>query len=588
MSFEIKTFTEMDNEGKLHIYRNGTEIPKGFKITQDWVDKNRLNIEKMCGHFTAYPDLFIDLITPSDSNFRLFFYQRIFLRACLRFRYHYCTAPRAFSKTFVSIFAEILKCVFQPGFKTFICAPGKGQGAKIAKENVEQIFDLFPLLKKELVGEDYNSGADYLKMTFRNGSIFDVVYAGNSQRGGRRHGGLIDETRDHDGDDINEIVLPLLNVNRRTKARLLNPNEPHQSQFFLTSAGGKNTWAYQKLIEVFVHSIINPRTAFVWGCTYRVPMKHGLLDRTFLNEIKMSSTYKDDSFAREYLSKWTGGGENSWFDYDRLGKYRKLINPESCQKIREDTKVFYLLSVDVGRLSCQTVVTVFKVHVTDDGYKYSVVNIYILGRKAETKHFSVQATDLKKLIRAFDPEEIVIDGNGLGVGLLDFMCKDSISPQGEKLPAYCAFNDDNYSQKLYPNAIPKLFIIKSNGALQSKIDSNCYSTVFSGRVQFLEREQIIKNKLIATKKGQKMSIESRVARVMPHELTTRLHEEMANFRLKQMPGGSDIKLEKINSKMLSDKFSSFEYGLWRLKEKEDLLQKNKKKNGRKRKLLFFN
>ena len=30
---------------------------------------------------------------------------------------------------------------------------------------------------------------------------------------------------DHDATEITEIVLPLLNVNRRTKARVVNPNE---------------------------------------------------------------------------------------------------------------------------------------------------------------------------------------------------------------------------------------------------------------------------------------------------------------------------------------------------------------------------
>nr|DAI57095.1 MAG TPA: hypothetical protein [Caudoviricetes sp.] len=30
-------------------------------------------------------------------------------------------------------------------------------------------------------------------------------------------------------------------------------------------------------------------------------MMHGLLDKTYLNEIKMSATYKDESFARRYL-----------------------------------------------------------------------------------------------------------------------------------------------------------------------------------------------------------------------------------------------------------------------------------------------
>ena len=49
----------------------------------------------------------------------------------------------------------------------------------------------------------------------------------------------------------------------------------------------------------------------------------------------MSSTYKEDSFAREYLGLWTGGSENSWFDYDKLSKYRGLVNPEKSEKIEE-------------------------------------------------------------------------------------------------------------------------------------------------------------------------------------------------------------------------------------------------------------
>ena len=68
------------------------------------------------------------------------------------------------------------------------------ESAKIAKEKIYEIWDLFPILKREIIGEG-NFGGDYVRLTFRNGSIFDVVSALNSQRGGRRHGGLIDETR---------------------------------------------------------------------------------------------------------------------------------------------------------------------------------------------------------------------------------------------------------------------------------------------------------------------------------------------------------------------------------------------------------
>jgi len=79
----------------------------------------------MLSIFSAYPDIFLDFITPADSNFELFFYQRITLRAIMRYRDVYITAPRAFSKSFITILGLMLQCIFIPGTKRFICAPNK-------------------------------------------------------------------------------------------------------------------------------------------------------------------------------------------------------------------------------------------------------------------------------------------------------------------------------------------------------------------------------------------------------------------------------------------------------------------------------
>jgi hypothetical protein len=481
----------------------------------------------------------------------------------------------------------LLKCIFQPGSKCFICAPKKEQSAKIAKEKMDEIFDLLPLLKKELVGERFNAGSDYVKLTFRNGSVFDVVAALDSQRGGRRHFGLVDEVRDHDGDILNEVVIPLMNVNRRTKAGLVNPKEPHQAQFYMTSAGQKNSYAYQKLIELLTLEIITPRSSFVWGCDYRVPMHFGLLDKNFLKEIKMSATYKDDTFAREYMGIWTGGGSDSWFDYDRMIKYRKLINPESHQNFREGSNGFYLLSVDVGRLGCQTVVCVFKVSPRENEFHINLVNLYVIGRTPETRSFPAQSLELKRIAHEFKPREIVVDANGMGIGFMDFLAQETPDPaNGITYPAYCSINLDSHSRKMYPGAVPMIYGIKASATLQPQIDSNCYAKVFGGRVSFLAREQEIKTRLMESKTGQKMKIEKRVARLLPHEMTTRLFEEMANLRLKGT--GNDVKLEQINTNMGKDKFSSFEYGLWRIKEIEEEHYKKARKKGQSRSLFFFN
>ena len=193
--------------------RDGIEIEKGVVLNEDYLKEHFNEIGDMFSIFSAYPDIYLDLIKPQDSNFELFFYQRITLRAVMRYKDIFITAPRAFSKSFITILGLILQCVFIPGTKRFICAPNKNQSAQIAKEKIVEIYDHWPLLRKEVIGGEIsdtpgNFGKDYVTLKFRNGSQFDVVGALDSQRGGRRHGGLIDEIRDHEEQPINEIVLP--------------------------------------------------------------------------------------------------------------------------------------------------------------------------------------------------------------------------------------------------------------------------------------------------------------------------------------------------------------------------------------------
>ena len=570
-----------------HFYKEGIELEKGAILTEEYLIKNEELFSKYANFFTAYPDLFIDLITPSDSNFSLFFFQRIFLRACMRFRYHYCTACRAFSKTFISILALYLECMFRPGAKLFICAPGKNQSAKIAKDKIYEIWDKLPFLKKEIVG-DGNFGKDYVTLTFRNGSIFDVVGALDSERGGRRNGGLIDEVRDHDGDILNAVVLPLMNVSRRMDNGLVNPYEKTNTQvIYATSAGTKSSYAYEALIDTFEQAIIDPKSAFCIGLDYRIPAQHGLIDPVYVRNLKMSPSYNEVTFAAEYLGQWLGGGEDSWFDFNKLTKYRKIKNPEWRPKFRDEPNVFYLISVDVGRLHDQTVAFIWRVNIRDNKYYGTVVNLFVLGRQAETKTFTQQAIDLKHLIELYGPREVVIDCNGLGVGLADEMIRSQLDETGKELPAYGFFNNDDYKKIQPKDAAQILYSLKANGPLNSKIHSNAYSRINGGMVRFLISEQDARAALLATKVGQRMTTEERIKRLMPHELTTKLFEEMANLRLRK--SGLDIVLEQINARFPKDKYSAFAYGLWRIKELEE---ENYKKvtrfsNRGNRKLIFF-
>lgn len=433
-----------------------------------------------------------------------------------------------------------------------------------------------------------NLSKDVAEAYFKNGSLFTVEGATDSSRGLRRHGVFLDEVRDSDENAVSEIIIPQLNVSRRNANGLVNPYEVCNQQIIAgTSAGSKSSYAYSLLIETMIQAIIDPKRAFVMGIDYRIPAMHGLVDKKHIEKLRLSSAYNEMTFAQEFNGNWSGANVDSWFNMEQLFKYRKKKNPEMFQKSREDYDSFYLLSVDVGRLHDLTPVSVFRVNIRGGKYYSTLVNLELLGRTAETRTFTQQAIDLKLLIERYNPREVVIDCNGLGLGLADEMIKPHIGPRGQELPAYGFFNNADYKKIQPKNAIPILYSMKANGPLKSKINSNAYSRLSSGMVRFLITEQEARVALLATKAGQKMTMRERVQRLMPHEQTTKLYNEMANLRAKQT--GNDVVLEQINSRYPDDRYYSFAYGLWRIKELEEERMKKfrRRDQSTKRQLVFF-
>lgn len=366
-----------------------------------------------------------------------------------------------------------------------------------------------------------------------------------------------------------------------------NPYEPQQVQMWISSASERNTFAYDKTVELFELSILQPNNVFCWGFDYRIPVKTGLLSQNFLNEMRMASTFSESGFAKEYMSRFVGSTEDAWIKYSKLEMHRKLNNPETKEKVRENTNCFYLLSVDVARRLCQTVVTVLKVF-PGEKYRINLVNIYVLGLTELEKQFSYQAADLKRLIANFNPKEVIIDINGLGVGLADEMIKQAKDPRtGEELPAYGFSNRDEYKE-IQPKKCAKiLYGIKATPDDNSEMHSALLGKINSGAINFLISEKQAREKLMSKAISRKMSLEERDARLRPHILTTSLFNELVNLKIKQTGVSNKLAVEQINKRMTKDKFSALEMGVWRVCEMEKTENARKRNRGLGRKLIFY-
>jgi hypothetical protein len=59
----------LDSDAIQRGYRDGIEIEKGIVLNEEYLMKNKEQIGAMMSIFTAYPDIFLDFITPEQSNF---------------------------------------------------------------------------------------------------------------------------------------------------------------------------------------------------------------------------------------------------------------------------------------------------------------------------------------------------------------------------------------------------------------------------------------------------------------------------------------------------------------------------------------
>ena len=545
-------------------------------------------IRKYTAFWREYPDLFVDFMVrgtrtePKEGEFQFYFYQRVFLRCVMRFQYVYAVFPRAYSKSFLSVMALMIRCILYPGVHLFVTSGGKEQGASILHDKVQEICKLIPSFEREINWSRGKTleGKDKVRYIFKNSSVLDNLAARESTRGQRRHGGLMEECVGIDDTILREVIIPVMAIPRRAKDGSVHEEESvNKSQIYITTAGYKGTYPYDRLIGLLVRMVTQPERCMVLGGTWRTPVAVGLQSKTFITDQKNEGTYNEASFDREYESKWSGTVEDAFFNAEIFERNRVLNQPEYEASGRSSKLAYYVLAADVGRKGCDTVICVFKVTPQSQGNALkTLVNIYTLS----DEHFEDQAIKLKRLFYKYKAQRLVIDGNGMGIGLVDYMVKSQIDPDtGEALPDFGVYNDEEGYYKKYKTNITELdalYIIKANAPINTEAHANARAQLASGKVKFLIHERVAKNKLLATKVGQNMTTDKRADYLKPFTLTSILEEEMMNLR--EENEGVNIILKQANKGIKKDKFSAFEYGLYYIKLEEDKKKKKKKFNAK--------
>ncbi len=582
------------NDTQNVIVRDGIPVEKGVVLTREYLDANQELFTKYLDLWIRYPDLLLDMIQDQEDakNFHLMPFQRVALRASMRYRYHFWTATRATSKSFTAYLSAFVRAMLLPRSTIMIASDVKGTVIKIAEAKFEEIFRHWPLLRKELATrvEDGKTGikssGNYYEIVLKNKSTITVV-SKDTSRGLRATAAILEEAALIEEVPFNEVLWPQMNIARREVDGSLNPNEPSAAQIFITTAAERTVFMYQKLIEVTVNAVLRPKEYFSWGLSYEVPLHYGLLDKATLMDQRYSNTVSEDSFARESLSIWSGNSKDAWLDSRRLNKHRSLLKCERKAVDNLPEGAFYVIGCDVARYSANTAIMVIKVLPGQQRFRKNVVYTEVING---ANYITEQAPRLKKLIQLYNPREIVIDGNGPGIGLMDAMALPSFDAKtGEQFPAYFTFNNEHHlppelrEEQEEPvakyNAI--IYDIKAGSSNEDAIHSAFLTSVNNGSTSFLAHERVVKDKLMQTKKGQRMTSFDKRVFLLPYEMTSRLMDELNNLRLKPTGVENKYKIERISHSLEKDRFSALEYALYRIKYYEDkeIFKKRKKSMG---------
>ena len=150
---------------------------------------------------------------------------------------------------------------------------------------------------------------------------------------------------------------------------------------------------------------------------------------------------------------------------------------------------------------------------------------------------------------------MIVDGNGLGAGLIDELLKESYDPvTGEYLGCWNTINTDNEPE--IKGAEKCLFDMKAQH-FQSKVVTDFIDSVEGGKLKLLEKKQ---ESDFTHKDNQNMDL-----KVLPYIQTDFLFEEIANLKLKHMSNGA-LSVEKVVKKMDKDRFSALSYLIFYITE----------------------
>lgn len=507
---------------------------------------------------------------------------------------------RGVGKTFLSAVFCVIRCILYPGTKICIASGTRGQALGVLEKIMLELKPNSPELAAEIDERQTKLNGTNAQIVFKNSSYIKVVTAGDSSRGNRANLLILDEFRLISKDVIDTILRKFLTQKRMPAYEKLTKEErkleyakEKNKTMYLSSAYFVDHWSYLKCKDTYQLMLNDNKKQFVCGLPYQLPIVEGLIDAETIEDEMLETDFNEIRFRMEYESLWYGDTEGSFFDYNSISKNRKIKYPMLPSKISsllgnsQNIKIppkangeVRILSADIALMSSRknnndaTAVFINQLTPTKAGRYCSNI---VYADTCEGLRTDDQALMIRKLFDEYQCDYIVLDTNGIGLGVYDTLARDIVdSETGEIYPAIsCCNNSEMASRCTVVGAEKVIWSIKASAAFNSDCAYLLREAFKSGRIRLLCTEYDADEYLQQIRGYSSLSPSEKAKIQLPYINTTLLVDELT--KLQHEESGGKVKVyEKAG--MRKDRYSSLSYNYYVAMQLENKINKRQNKS----------
>ena len=541
------------------------------EIEQDKQQKIMETVAWRAGYYRNNPHRYvIDVLGLS-----LKWFQQILLWCMMHYNFVMYLAARGQGKTYLTALFCCVRCILFPGTKIVVSSGTLKQANEVLLKIQDDFMKQSSILRSEI--EKCNIGQNDASIYFKNGSWIKTRTSSENSRSARANCIVVDEFRMVDETVINTVLRKFLTSPRQPKY-LQKPEYAHlqerNKEIYMSSAYFKSSWAYRKAQSYTLNFFDDSKKYFICGLPYQVSVREGLLSRSQLEDEMSEADYNELVQQMEMECLWFGDTDGSLFKFDELTARRRLRKAFPPLSFCNDRIIIpkltstgkRILSIDVALMQstkkkkndASAIFINDLIQVNDTAYQSN----FVYGETFEGLKTDELGMIVMKYFYEYQCTDLVLDTNGIGLGVYDFITKDQICQEnGKRYKAMTCINDKEMAERCKVRDANKVvWSVKANANFNNEICVLLRNGIQNGKINFLISEQEADSSLKEIYKGySKMSPTEQAKLKMSYIQTTFAVYEL--IKLDHEVKNGNIKVKEVEG-MRKDRYSSIAYSYW--------------------------